>query len=508
MRINLRRAGALGLAAAVVAGMAVAGATAANAASIGSLTGAPASGSTSSAFSLVTSALCPTGTDLLNAYANNAAAGWNDVLIVGANDTEIPNLNTSGVPTSNTLVAIAADQTPALTVVDGIYSISLRCQSGFTDVLATFDGSLTVTGTTYAFNAVAAPASTTTLTVTPPSPQNIGTSVTLNAAVTSTATVAGAVQFKSDGANLGNPVTVAAGAASLSTTALTGGQHSLTATFIPTTPASIAGSTSAAVSYTITAPAQATTTTLSSSPAAPTTADVVSVTAAVTPANAAGSVTFKEGATTVGTAAVSGGSASVSLTGLTAGTHSYTADFTPANTANFLASSATAVTVTVTAFAGVSDTETITTKVDAGTLVLTAGGSAVDLGTLALNSGNSLLVAAPKDINPVTVTDTRAGNLGWNVNGVVGDFKNTGGDTIGSENLGWAPKVIDQQSVQTVTAGASVAPGVGLKTPHLLGSAAAGRSIGTAHLGATLQLQAPTSTKPGQYSATLTLTAI
>jgi Bacterial Ig-like domain (group 3) len=509
MSIKLRRAGALGLAAAVVAGMAVVGATVASAASIGSLTGAPASGSTSSAFSIVTSALCPAGTDLLNAYANNAAAGWNDVLIVGANDTEIPTLNTSGVPASNTLVAIAADQTPALTVVDGTYNISLRCQQGFTTVLATFDGSLTVTGANYAFNAVAAPASTTTLTVTPPSPQNLGTSVTLNAAVTSTATVAGTVQFKSDGANLGSPVAVTAGAASLSTTALTGGQHSLTAQFIPTTPASIAGSTSAALSYTITAPAQATTTTLSSSPAAPTTADVVSLTAAVTPANAVGTVTLKEGATTVGTSAVNGGSASVSLTGLSAGNHSYTADFVPANPANFLASSATAITVPVVAFAGVSDTETLTTKVDAGTLVLTAGGPTVDLGPLALNSANSLLVSNAKDINPVTVTDTRAGNLGWNVNGVVGDFKDSANDTISSTGLGWTPKIIDSQSVQNVTAGALVAPGgSGLSTPHLLASAAPGASIGTAHLGATLQLQAPTSTKPGQYTTTLTLTAI
>jgi hypothetical protein len=511
MSLKLRRAGALGLAAAVVAGMTVVGATAANAASIGSLTGAPASGSTSNPFSLVTSALCPSGTNLLNAYINNASAGWNNVLLVAANDTEIPNLNTTGVAAANNLPAIAADQTPALTLADGTYSVRLECVQDFVNVLGTFDGSFTVSGSgaSYAFNAVAAPASTTTLTVTPAGGADLNASVTLNATVTSTATVAGAIQFKSDGTNLGTPVTVAAGAAGLTTSALTGGQHSLTAEFIPTTPASIAGSTSAAVTYTINAPAVTTTTTLSSSPAAPTTADVVSLTAAVTPLNAVGSVAFKEGSTVVGTAAVSGGSASVSLTGLTAGTHNYTADFTATNQANFLNSSAAAVSVTVTAFAGVSASETITTKVDAGTLVITAGGAAVDLGPLALNSTNSLLVATPKDINPVTVTDTRAGNLGWNVNGVVGDFKDSANDTISSTGLGWQPKVIDQQSVQTVTAGALVAPGgSGLSTPRLLASAAAGASVGTAHVGATLSFQAPTSSKPGQYNTTLTLTAI
>jgi hypothetical protein len=518
LRINFRRAGAIGLAVAVVAGLAVAGASTASAASLGSLTGVPATGTINSTFGVVTSGLCPSGTDGLTVLVTNTAAGWTDVPLVGFNDTEINNINTSGLQAADTLASIASGNVPALTLPNGTYNVSLNCRSGLVDVLGTFDGSFTITGQNYAFNAVAAPASSTALTVTPAGPVNLNDSVVLKATVTSTAPVAGTVQFTADGTALGAPVAVAAGVATLTTTALTGGAHSLTAEFIPTTPASIAASTSAAVPLTVIAPAVATTTTLSSSPSAPTTADVVSLSATVTPANAVGTVAFKEGATTVGTAPVSGGSAAVSLTGLTAGTHSYTADFVPANAANFLASSAPASTVTVTAFAGVSDTESITTKVDAGTLIITAGGPTVDLGTLALNSGNSLLVSAPKDINPVTVTDTRAGNLGWNVNGTVGDFADTAGDKINSVNLGWTPKVIAQQTVQQVTAGPVVAPGAGiavggtstagLKTPRLLGSAVAGQSIGTAQLGATLVLQAPTSTKPGQYNTILTLTAI
>jgi hypothetical protein len=410
-------------------------------------------------------------------------------------------------------------QSNGVTLVDGVYNFTLVCGNDLGTVqYGQFEGSYTVTGANYAFNAVAAPASTTTLVVTPGTSAALNAAVTLKATVTSTATVVGSVQFKDGGANLGAAVPVSAGVASFTTTNLTGGPHSLTAEFIPTTPASIAGSTSAATSYTIIAPAAATTTTLSSSPAAPTTADVVSLSASVTPANAVGTVSFKEGATTVGTATVNGGSASVSLTGLAAGAHSYTADFVPTNTANFLASSSSATTVTVTAFAGVQDSESITTKVDAGTLTITAGGPTVDLGTLALNSGNSLLVSTPKDINPVTVTDTRAGNIGWNVNGTVADFTNSAGDKINSANLGWTPKVVASQAVQQVTAGPVVAAGAGvavgaastdgLKTARLLGSATVGKSIGTAQLGASLVLQAPTSTKPGQYNTTLTLTAI
>jgi hypothetical protein len=521
MSINLRRAGAIGLAAAVVAGLAVAGAGSAQAATIGTLTGIPATGSVNGTFGIVASSLCPTGTDGLSALINNAAAGWSEVPLVGFNDTEINNINTTGLQAADTLASIASTNNPALTLSPGTYAVRLDCKSGFVDVLGSFTGSFTITGTNYAFDAVTpptAPASTTTLTVDKTSPQNVGTTLTLNATVTSTATVAGSVQFKDGSADLGAPVAVsAAGKASLPTSALTGGTHSLTAVFIPTTPANIAASTSDAVSFTITAPAVTTTTTLASSPAAPTTVDVVSLTASVSPVNAAGTVSFKEGSTTVGTAVVNGGTASVSLTGLSAGTHSYTADFVPTSSAAFLPSSASAASVTVTEFAGVKASESITTKVDSGALIITAGGATVDLGTLALNSGNSLLVSAPKDINPVTVTDTRAGNLGWNVNGTVADFT-SGSNQISSANLGWTPKVISQDSVQTVTAGAVVAPGAGiaagaastagLKSASLLGSAVAGKSIGTAQLGASLVLQAPTSTKPGTYNTTLTLTAI
>jgi len=514
MRHNFRRVGAVGLAATVVTGLVIVGAGAASAASTGTLTGAPATGSvTYTAFSVVTSDLCPADTADISGVVNNAAAGWNDVTLFTTSDTELRNLNTSGMPAQNTLLSIANDQSPALTVPNGIYTIRVDCLDGilFPTVLGSFEGSLTVAGDTYTFNSVAAPASTTTLVATPSSPQSAGTAITLKASVTSTAAVAGTVQFKDGGTDLGSPVTVAGGSASLTTSSLSTGNHSLTAQFIPTSATSIAGSTSAAVPFVIntaTADPVATTTTLSSSPSAPTTADVVSLTATVAPANATGTMTFKEGGTTVGTGTVSGGSSSVSLTGLTAGVHTYTATFSPAAAADFLASTADAITVTVTTFTGASTKETITTNVPAGTLVITTSGSSVDLGSLALNSSNNLLVSSIKDINPVTVTDTRAGNLGWNVNGSVGDFTNAAGDTIGGQYLGWTPKVISQASVQNVTAGGVAVPGTGLTTPHLLGSAPNGSSLGTAQLGATLVMQAPTSTKPGTYNTTLTLTAI
>jgi hypothetical protein len=174
----------------------------------------------------------------------------------------------------------------------------------------------------------------------------------------------------------------------------------------------------------------------------------------------------------------------------------------------------------------VSASETLQAIVDAGTLTITAGGPTVDLGHLALNSTNDLLVSTPTDINTVTVTDTRAGNIHWTASGQVSDF--TLGTLpaadqtkkINGANLGWTPRIIDQQATQTVTAGPPVAPGAGLavgaSAPAGIGLGSVrelahtidGRSTGTAHLTASVVLQAPTSTSAGLYQATLTLTAI
>jgi hypothetical protein len=295
------------------------------------------------------------------------------------------------------------------------------------------------------------------------------------------------------------------------------GTHSLTAVFTST--AGTTGSTSAATSYVINSAPVNTTTALASSPAAPTTADVVTLTATVGPAGATGTVAFMEGATTVGSAAVSGGSASISLTGLTAGAHTYTAAFT--GTGVYQNSTAAATTVTVTAFSGVSTSETIVTSIPAGTLTIGASGVPVNLGTAALNASNSLYVAGPTPMNNVTITDTRAGSIGWNCNGQLGNFTGAiAGPThvINGENLGWAPKTVTIPATMTVSAGGTVAPALGvaiadtgtqgLKSSHLLASSPAGASVGTAIVGADLTLNAPTTTPSDTYTATLTLTAI
>ncbi len=515
-----------------LAAAAVGAALPASAASLGTASTTLASGPTSSLYNIHTSAPCPAGTTTAGAQLSGPAGSG--PLVGGVRGTWltqwVPNgganvplfPDPAGAPIANSLTQQAAGDGALL--IDGVYTFQVICGNGIggSNVLGTFDGSLTITGTNFALNAVAAPASTTTLNVSPASPQLTGVNLTLTANVTSTAPVAGTVTFK-DGPTVLNstPATVTGGVAtsSVSTTTLGGGAHSLTAVFTPTDPSVVAASTSSAVPFQVNAPAQATTTSLATSPSNPTTVDVVTLSATVSPAAANGTMTFKEGSTVVATTTTNvGGVYSASLTGLSAGAHVYTADFAPANPAAFLASSSGPATVNVTAFAGASDTETITTSVAAGTLTITAGGPAVDLGTASLNSANTLLVTTPKDINPVTVTDTRAGNVGYTVSGVAGDFSTASGDKINSENLGWTPKVLVVPPTVTATAGAIVAPGsgvavgattgAGLKTSHVLATAAAGASIGTAQYGATLVLQAPTTSKAGTYSTTLTLTAL
>ena len=523
MNKTLARIATYGAVAGLVLGGAVAGANSASAATGAAI--APASGTANDLWNLKISQACSAGATNFAATIDSTVTGWTGIQLVG--NTPIATLGdlvNTGAPISDSLAGIASAN--GLTLATGAYTITGKCQNALgTTQYDSFTGTLNITAGSPATFTYAAPvgvASTTTLAASATTVV-AGTQVTFTSTTTSTATVAGTVNFL-DGTTVLNasPITVSGGVASYATTSLTAGSHSITAVFLPTNPVNIATSTSAATVVSVNAPAQTTTTVLSSTPAAPTTADVVSLTATLTPATAAGTVTFTEttggGNTVVGSSPVSGGTAAISLANLTAGAHSYTAHFAPTNPANYVASNESAITVNVTAFAGVTASENITTTVATGTLTITAGTGTVDLGTPVLNAANTLLITAPKDINTVTVTDTRAGNVGYTVSGVVGDFTSGTGNRINSENLGWTPRVVAAPAPLAITAGPVVAPGAGvavgastgagLKTARTLATAASGGSVGTAQLSASLVLQAPTSTQAGTYNTTLTLTAI
>ena len=79
------------------------------------------------------------------------------------------------------------------------------------------------------------------------------------------------------------------------------------------------------------------------------------------------------------------------------------------------------------------------------------------------------------------------------------------GATVRAAHLGWAPHLVDAASAQA-TPGARVAPapagGPGLAAPARLAS---GSGLGSATLGADLELQVPVDTKAGGYAGALTV---
>ena len=113
---------------------------------------------------------------------------------------------------------------------------------------------------------------------------------------------------------------------------------------------------------------------------------------------------------------------------------------------------------------------------------------------------------ATGDIHPILVTDSREGGPEWSVSGQVGDF---GGD-LSARYLGWGPAVLE--SGAGAVAGDEVASGIsggeGLSQPSLLAASPGGHDVGSALLGADLDLRLPVDTEPGTYTAILTITAL
>ncbi|NQX26216.1 hypothetical protein HQQ81_02490 [Microbacteriaceae bacterium VKM Ac-2854] len=135
-----------------------------------------------------------------------------------------------------------------------------------------------------------------------------------------------------------------------------------------------------------------------------------------------------------------------------------------------------------------------------------ASTSAVSLGT-AVQAGSTFTAAGA--LNTITVTDTRAGGTSpytWSVSGSVSDFASASGG-FSAGYLGWTPSVSNAGT--GVTAGSAVAStlqsGAGLAESATLASSTAAAS---ADVDAALSLVLPTTTPAGNYSATLTITAL
>ncbi|SPE38469.1 hypothetical protein SBA3_2890014 [Candidatus Sulfopaludibacter sp. SbA3] len=172
-----------------------------------------------------------------------------------------------------------------------------------------------------------------------PNPSLAGQTVAFTATV-SPGSATGSVQFL-DGATAIGTAAVSAGVATLSTTGLAAGSHSITAVYSGDT--SYNGATSGVVTQAVTA---VTTTSLSANKTTAVSGQAVTFTATVSPAAAPGSVQFLDAATTIGTVTLSGGAAVLAVSNLAVGSHSVTASYLGA--AGYTASTSAAVSVTIT----------------------------------------------------------------------------------------------------------------------------------------------------------------
>ncbi len=230
------------------------------------------------------------------------------------------------------------------------------------------DATLNAGGGPLATVTVNAPAPATTgTTLTAPATATAGTPVNLTATVSPTP-VGGTVQFKDGATNLGAPVAVTGGTATLSQTFATAGTRTVTAVYSGAT--GFSGSTSAAQTIDvepapIVAVPTATTVTL---PATATTGSAVALSATITPSGAGGTVQFSDDNTPIGgPVEVVGGVATLSHAFTSAGHHNISASYSGAT--GFAPSQSASATLTVNA-ADPADAATVTTVTSLSTATL------------------------------------------------------------------------------------------------------------------------------------------
>jgi len=321
---------------------------------------------------------CPTGTPMKGSFFYSGTLGDGNENNVGpavtvqapVNQATTTTLQAPGTATTGQAVNLTATVSPSaaggtvqfkdsgtdigspVAVSNGTATLPQTFNSaGAHSITAVYSGGTGYNGST---------SSASTVTVSDPAPVDQDTTTTLQApgtattgqAVNLTATVSpaaagGTVQFKDSGTDIGSPVAVSNGTATLSQTFNSAGAHSITAVYSGGT--GYKGSTSSASTVTVSDPApvnQDTTTTLQA-PATATTGQAVNLTATVAPAPNGGTVQFKDNGANIGSpVAVSAGTATLSQTFNAAAAHSITAVFSGATGFDGSTSAASSITVT------------------------------------------------------------------------------------------------------------------------------------------------------------------
>ena len=143
-----------------------------------------------------------------------------------------------------------------------------------------------------------------------------------------------------------------------------------------------------------------------------------------------------------------------------------------------------------------------------GALTLSGTSASVNLGTAVL-SGSTLYAFGTLGS---TVTDSRQLEYpAWSLTGQVGDFT-AGSLTLDGKYLGWTPSILGSTTAGGSVAGAIVLPatttGNGLKTSSVFATGLPNATGQVTNVSALLELKAPSNTRAGAYSATLTVTLV
>ncbi|MFD0584034.1 substrate-binding domain-containing protein [Dactylosporangium darangshiense] len=238
----------------------------------------------------------------------------------------------------------------------------------------------------------------------------------------------------------------------------------------------------------------------------------VTLTARVSPSTAAGQVQFHDGCDSVcsyihpigAPVPVVNGVAELTTTFSDYGRHLITAAFTPADSDVSLPSASAQPFVIMVDGIVYPETIDVDVPLSEGGLTMTVDSTPVQLGTAALRNDHTF--ESSGRLGAVTISDGRDQTRpGWSVSGQISDFT-SGTHTFSGNCLGWTPTIVTQNADHDAVAGAAVSPGADPGLKAAAGLATGG--LGTTVLGADLALKIPSSTQPGDYTATLTITAL
>jgi alpha-tubulin suppressor-like RCC1 family protein len=307
-------------------------------------------------------------------------------------------------------------------------------------------------------------------------PSTSGQSVTFTATVNNAA-ASGTVTFKIDGVSQDPLATVASGVATLTTSALGGGDHAIIAIY--NGDSSYFGSTSSTLTQTVTGKAS-TTTTLGAdiNPSVPGESVTFTATVSSTGGTPTGTITFKDRATTLGPGTLSGGSAALSTSALSAGSHTITAVYNGDD--NFATSESSGLTQTVAKLAtttalsaspnpsgsGQSVTFTATVSSSSGTPAgtVTFKEGATTLGTGTLSSSVATFTTSSLAVGAHTITAVYSGNGTYATSTSSGVTQNVIFGT--TTKLATSPKSSKSgQSVKMIAGVTAVKPPKGIKLP-------------------------------------------